>query len=163
MLATAGSANWIINQRGFTLIEILVAMLLLSLGVLGLIGMQSLALKNNLSAYHRSQATILAYDLADKMRANPAGVAANHYQLALPDGVEHAGACVSYSGAIVGGCNAQKIAERDVFEWQLRISELLPGGAGVLVSNAGIQTVTINWDDDRDGVTVQNFPFSFEL
>ena len=93
MNRSADSLHRNINrQQGFTLIEILVAVLILSLGVLGLIAMESLALQSNMSAYHRSQATILAYDLSDKMRTNPAGVAAGEYivrqQAQVPDVVE---------------------------------------------------------------------------
>ena len=60
------------DQRGATLIEVLVAMLVLSIGLLGLAGMQMTALKSNQSAYYRSQATVLAYDIIDRMRANRA-------------------------------------------------------------------------------------------
>jgi type IV pilus assembly protein PilV len=152
------------SEQGFTLIEILVAVLVLALGVLGLVGMENLALKSNLSAYHRSQATILAYDLADRMRGNPAGM--TEYITALPDGLEHAGECVNYSGPIVGGCSAKKIAERDVFEWRTRLTELLPSGSGVLVASGGIQTLTLSWDDDRNGTLDAkdpSFSFSFGL
>lgn len=152
------------SEQGFTLIEILVAVLILSLGILGLIGMESLALKSNLSAYHRSQATILAYDLADKMRGNPAGVAGSEYLAAFPNGAAHASSCVSYSGAVTGsGCTPQKIAERDIYEWTTKITEILPSGAGSLAVASGIHTVTVSWDDDRNGIADQSFVFSFGL
>jgi type IV pilus assembly protein PilV len=57
---------------GFTLIEVLIAMLILSVGLLGLAGFQASSARNNTSAYNRSQATQLAYDLADRIRANAA-------------------------------------------------------------------------------------------
>ena len=63
------------TNTGFTLIEVLIAMLVLAVGLLGLAGLQATSLKNNQSAYNRSQATQLAYDMADRMRANVAGVA----------------------------------------------------------------------------------------
>ena len=58
------------KNAGFTLIEVLIAMLVLAVGLLGLAGLQATSLRNNQSAYNRSQATQLAYDLADRMRAN---------------------------------------------------------------------------------------------
>ncbi len=58
------------TNTGFTLIEVLIAMLVLAVGLLGLAGLQATSLRNNQSAYNRSQATQLAYDLADRMRAN---------------------------------------------------------------------------------------------
>tara|TARA_R110002167_G_scaffold138768_9_gene326107 strand:- start:6957 stop:7469 length:513 start_codon:yes stop_codon:yes gene_type:complete len=158
-------------EQGFTLIEILVAVLILSLGILGLIGMESVALKSNQGAYYRSQATILSYDLADKMRANAegAGVAGgsttNEYLAAIPGkGVEHANACISYTGSITGsGCSPKEIAESEIFEWFKKLDAVLPGGVGSLAVNSGIQTVTISWDDDRDGSAEQSFSFSFGL
>ncbi len=153
-------SRYLDREQGFTLIEILVAVLILSLGVLGLVGMESLALKNNLSAYHRSQATLLAYDLSDRMRANPAGVAASEYISAFSPVVSYA--CVSYGGT-ASVCNPQQIAKNDIFEWSAHLLELLPAGSGALASSVGIQTVTIRWDDDRDGVANQTFTYSFGL
>tara|TARA_R110001583_G_scaffold42202_9_gene134195 strand:+ start:792 stop:1310 length:519 start_codon:yes stop_codon:yes gene_type:complete len=160
-------------EQGFTLIEILVAVLILSLGILGLVGMESLALKSNLSAYHRSQATILAYDLIDKMRANPSGASGDEYHKALPSGVDSGSSCINYtgSGGVPSGCNPPSIAKQDVFNWQQRIGEVLPGGSGDLtpLASGAIQTVTISWDDDRDGVvddsdgSAESFKFSFGL
>lgn len=71
------------DQRGATLIEVLVAMLVLSIGLLGLAGMQMTALKSNQSAYYRSQATVLAYDIIDRMRANRADALNGVYDIAL--------------------------------------------------------------------------------
>ncbi len=152
------------REQGFTLIEILVAVLILSLGILGLAGMESLALKSNLSAYHRSQATILAYDLADKMRGNPAGLApTNRYVPSFPAGVSHA--CVSYSVA-ASACTPQEIAEQDVYEWVAKITDLLPGGVGSLTVASGIHDITIRWDENRSGSLDNKDPsfiFSFGL
>ena len=60
------------TNSGFTLIEVLIAMLVLAVGLLGLAGMQATGIRNNLSAYNRSLATQLAYDMADRMRSNVA-------------------------------------------------------------------------------------------
>ncbi|MEH6824821.1 MAG: type IV pilus modification protein PilV [Motiliproteus sp.] len=149
------------REQGFTLIEILVAVLILSLGVLGLIGMESLALKNNMSAYHRSQATILAYDLADKIRANPAGQS-NYVSLTGSDiGVS----CISHSASdgVPSGCSAAQIAQQDVHDWLGTLSTVLPAGSAS-ISSGTISTITISWDDDRDSTTsAANFSFSFGL
>ena len=58
------------KNTGFTLIEVLIAMIILAVGLLGLAGLQATTLKNNQSAYNRIKATQLAYDIADRMRAN---------------------------------------------------------------------------------------------
>src|SRR5262249_56408603 len=59
------------RARGFTLIEALVALLVLSIGLLGVAALQLTSLRSNPSSSFRSQATLLAYDVVDRMRANP--------------------------------------------------------------------------------------------
>lgn len=56
---------------GFTLLEVLIAMVVFAIGMLGLAGMQGTALKDNNDAYMRSQAVFFAYDMGDRIRANP--------------------------------------------------------------------------------------------
>jgi type IV pilus assembly protein PilV len=72
------------RQSGASLIEVLVAFLLLSFGLLGLSGLQINALKNNQSALQRSQATMLAYFMMDAMRANKDAALAGDYNLGTP-------------------------------------------------------------------------------
>ena len=67
------------SQRGFTLIEVLIAIVVLAIGLLGLAGLQASSLKNNTSAYTRSQAQLLAYDMLDRLRANREGVINGSY------------------------------------------------------------------------------------
>lgn len=62
------------NQKGFTLIEILITVIVLSIGLLGLAGLQISGLRANISSEARSKASILANDIAERMRANPLGV-----------------------------------------------------------------------------------------
>ncbi len=77
MMSNAVQRHWRGNE-GFTLLEILVAVLVLSIGLLGIAGLQVTGLRFNHSAYARTQATLLAYELADRMRANrPNDVAAS--------------------------------------------------------------------------------------
>ncbi len=133
-----------IRHQGFTLVEVLVAILILSLGILGLVALETHTLQNNQSAYYRSQATILTYDLADKMRAN---MAVDYWTVTASS---HAGSCVSYSGA-ASPCSATQIAEKDLDEWNTAISNLLPAGSGNVTVSGGIVNIAIQWDDNRDG------------
>ncbi|VXC94151.1 type IV pilus modification protein PilV [Pseudomonas sp. 9Ag] len=127
------------RQRGATLIEVLVAMLILSVGLLGLAGMQMTALKSNQSAYYRSQATVLAYDIIDRMRANRTEALNGVYDIALQNQ-----ACdpdIAPSGTL---------AKKDVAEWLNSLSCLLSGDAkGSVVRNDRVFTVSIEWDDNR--------------
>lgn len=149
------------RQSGFTLVEVLVSALLLAIGMVGLAGLQAASLKNNQSSFMRSQVTALAYDLADRMRANVPGANANAYA--------PANAAVAISCTTTAGCSPQQMAQNDIAEWNAAITTYLPLGQGWVCldstpndgtsaavpqcDGAGTQfTIKIWWDDDRDGV-----------
>ena len=146
------------KNAGFTLIEILIAVVVLAVGLLGLAGLQATSLRNNQSAYNRSQATQLAYDLADRMRANFAGKAA--YTAILPSSATAKANCLT-----ITGCVSSEMAENDLFEWNLAVSTTLPSGIGTLAVSDNVYTISITWDDDRDGNDTNNpnFQTRFQL
>ena len=153
------------TNTGFTLIEVLIAMLILAFGLLGLAGLQTTGLRNNLSAYNRSQATQLAYDMADRMRANIADAgtlgASVYTTVALGDAVAQ-GSCITVATA----CSAAQMAQQDLFEWNQNLTNILPGGQGTIAVAASLFTITVNWDDDRDGnidANDPNFQMIFQL
>lgn len=116
------------NQRGVTLLEVLVSIVVLSVGLLGYAGLQTVSMKNNTSAFQRSQATMLTYDIVDRMRANKPNLAS--YSVAI-------GVLGTYP---------------DVISWKNDVAAALPDGkASVAVDLAGNATITIQWDDNRDG------------
>jgi type IV pilus assembly protein PilV len=122
-------------QHGFSMLEVLIAVFVISLGLLGLAGLQSVSLKNNASASQRTIATQLAYDMSDRMRANMVSVLTGDYhygtyKVAGVAGVNTA-SCVS-----VTGCTNTQLAQEDVYEWNQQICAQLPQssactGAGV--------------------------------
>jgi len=67
------------RQRGFTLVEVLVTIIIMSIGLLGIAGLQLASMRSNHSAYLRTQATLAAYDLIDRMRVDPAAFNGNHF------------------------------------------------------------------------------------
>lgn len=147
------------NQRGFTLIEVLVAIVVLSIGILGLIALESATLRNNQSAYYRSQATILIYDMADKMRRNMP--AKSQYTVLSP--VPHTNACISYSGTATP-CDADTIAEKDLYDWNVKLASILPSGTGSISESGDIVTISVAWDDDRVPETdAVSFAVDFQL
>jgi type IV pilus assembly protein PilV len=144
------------TQRGFTLIEILVAMVVLAIGLLGLAGFQSKALQYTSSAYMRSQATSFAYDMADRMRVNRQAALAGDYD---PENLEDpppACAVVALAGTI---------AAQDIQAWRNALACALPLGTGSIARTAGtnIFTITIQWDDSRGQNPVQQFTMMTEL
>lgn len=155
-----GSRSGLRYQAGFTLVEVMVAVLILSVGLIGVAGLQALSLKNGQSSFMRSQATALAYDLADRMRANVVGATSNFY---YPATAASTPAC-----STTAGCGIQQLAENDLAEWNAAIAAILPMGVGFVCidstpydgvgladpqcDGAGTQfSVKIWWDDNRDG------------
>jgi len=129
---------------GFTLVEVLVALLVVSIGLLGQMGLQMTSLANNQNAYLRSQAAFLAYDIADRMRLNREAVNNNRYSnFNTGSGNTNAIDCST-------GCDADELAQRDLFEWQRNIDNLLPNGSGTIqrdtsISEQAVFVVTIQW------------------
>lgn len=137
------------SASGFTLIEILVSLVVLAIGLLGLAGLQATGSKNNLSAYHRSQATQLAYDIADRMRANKSA-ATNYLTSSMaPSAAQAQTDCETTSTS----CSTTDMAQHDLYQWNqaLTSSQILPNGQGTITVLGAIYTVSINWDDNRDG------------
>jgi len=115
-------------QQGTTLLEVLISIVVLSIGLLGYAGLQTLSMKNNTSAFQRSQATILTYDIVDRMRANRPNLAS--YVVGLD-------AVGTYA---------------DVISWKNNVAASLPDGkAEVEIDLNNIAKITIQWDDNRDG------------
>lgn len=150
------------QQAGFTLIEVLVSALILAIGLVGVAGLQAVSLKNNQSTFMRSQVTALAYDLADRMRANVPAANAGSYD---PGVAALNGGCNS-----VSGCSRSELAAHDLAEWSAAISTYLPSGQGFVCVDSTPDdgtgpgdpqcdgtgsnfAVKIWWDDDRDGAT----------
>lgn len=131
-------------QRGFTLIEILVTVVLVSVGLLGVAALQLTTLRGNQDAYVRSQASVLAGDILDRMRVNP---------FDFRNG--------AYSVTFNGEGDESTRAGQDLREWQAEIDRSLPGtdeeSAGQVVrtydptTRRHIVTITIQWRERGEG------------
>src|SRR4029453_9658444 len=114
---------------GFTLLEVLIAIVVVAFGLLGLAGLQLYALKNNHSAAMRVAATNLANDMIDRMKSNFQGVIAGNYNQSST--AAYQGPAVANCNQ-VAGCTAAELAQHDLNEWRLRLQAALPGGAGIV-------------------------------
>lgn len=158
------------RQTGASLIEVLVATVVVSVGLVGLAGLQTLSMKSNHSAYLRTQATLFAYDMVDRMRANLAAAQAGAYVTALN---------TAPSGTVnceLTACTSANLATYDINQWKcslgawdavstcstsFSISGMLPGGDGSVTQTGSVHTVSVRWND-RDG-TQSTFQVSTEL
>jgi type IV pilus assembly protein PilV len=134
------------RAHGFTLVETLVALLALSIGLLGIAAMQMTSLRANLSASWRTQANFLAYDIIDRIRANRT----NRAQYVIAVG----------TAAPVGGSTSNL----DLAAWKANIAAALPNGDGGVVVNGTTVTITVTWIDakgDRATVDASVPPFVF--
>ncbi|WP_312960350.1 type IV pilus modification protein PilV [Stutzerimonas nitrititolerans] len=124
------------KEAGATLIEVLVAMVVLAIGLLGLAGLQTTSIQSNHSAYYRSQATLLAGDLADRMRANRTEALTNAYVIDFP---------TSSTTNSVTGTSAKK----DIAEWLNQLAQTLPEGTGKVEKDGTLVTISVRWNDTR--------------
>lgn len=130
------------RQSGASLIEILIAVLVLAVGLVGLAALQASALQANHGSHLRSVATNLAYDIGDRMRANRDSARGGDY-----DG-QHAGLeCPTDASGIPAPSG--DMAAQDLSEWRLMLGCGLPGGRGEIVRNGDEFFITIRWDNSR--------------
>lgn len=139
------------------MIEVLVALVVLAIGLLGVAALQLTSLRSNHSSAMRSQATFLAYDIIDRMRANQSSLDAdkNRYVVALEaNGV---------AGTVHGD---------DIRAWKQNIARTLPafieGGTskpadGAVARTGDIFTVTIKWGDWDDSAATGRPPLTFTM
>jgi len=150
------------REDGFTLIEVLVSLLILSVGLLGLATLQVVGLQNTQGGAQRVRAAFLAYDISDRMRSNPAAVTAGSYNLTAQvtggmGGMGGAPAVVVDCIGVNANCSSAEIAAFDLDQWQTHLGAYLTNGTGAIATvDAGTTsqiTVTIQW---ADAFTVDN-------
>jgi type IV pilus assembly protein PilV len=135
------------RHRGVSLIEVLVALLILSIGLLGVAGLQVVALRSNHGSFVRGQAVLLASDMADRMRANRLGVISaagtdiGNYDSANVAGNFQAAAdntCTQVGVTAPNVCTVTQMAAHDRFEWDQILDDRLPAGTGqVCIDTSG--------------------------
>lgn len=130
-------------QRGVSLIEVLIAVLIMGVGLLGIAAMQATALRNSQSALERSQAVIMSYAILDAMRANRDAAIGGAYNIGMTCAAPAAGT----------------LAQTDLNQWITSLKESVRGTAlaaadttacgSVACTTGNLCTVTVQWDDSR--------------
>lgn len=132
------------GARGFSLVEVLIALLVLAIGLLGLATLQTVGIKFNQESYLRSQAVLIAYDIIDRIRANPVAKTAGTYDSVAATASYSAPSCAGTSAA----CTTSDIATYDLANWKARIANTLPAGSGAISTSGTLRTVTITWKEN---------------
>jgi type IV pilus assembly protein PilV len=133
-------------QRGFTLIEVLITVLLLSIGLLGLASLQTVTLQRGNGSAQRVEAVNHAYDILDRMRANRARARAGDYDVGI--------------GEALSGSTT---AATDVTAWKAALAAALPGGDGSVLVNDDDVSINIVWDDVGTGGSQATLNFRTQL
>ncbi|WP_298192522.1 type IV pilus modification protein PilV [Metallibacterium sp.] len=115
-------------RRGFSLVEVLVAVLIFSLGLLGLAGLLVMSTQSSYVSYLRTQVGFMAEQMANHMRANPQGVWAGSY-----DSAAYPIAGVPPVCDNAAGCSPLQVAQRDQILWSRQLQQFLPAGASAAV------------------------------
>src|SRR5262252_1340199 len=141
------------DHGGFTLLEVLIALLVLSIGLLGIGKLMMLSARANDSAYIRSQATALAYTMLDAMRANRQAAIVQAYDTAMGVVPLSAGCGTT----VVAACHSSQQAQKDLSQWGTSLAAALPAGQGSVATvvapdsltgaNNVTATVTVQWSD----------------
>ena len=162
-------------NSGFTLIEVLVTIVVVSVGLLGLAGLQIDSLRANMNSETRSKATLLANDIVERMRANLSGVNANAYSNITVNPaqcVAPARLCGNTSTGTAVNCTAPEMAAFDTWVWgcgtaaagvqKSGVTNQLPNGTASVTCNdapclpGSAHTVTVSWSElsPTDGATL---------
>ena len=130
------------TQAGFTLLEVLIALIILAVGLLGMASLTVHSMQSNQSAYMRSQASVLAYDIAERIRTNHEGATTTTTYTATS----------ATAPACSGGCSPAEQAQLDVAQWRAELASTMPGATATITrSSTGTDIfayqVTISWTD----------------
>lgn len=131
---------------GFTLIEVLIALIIMSVGMLGIAGLYVHSMQAGRTSMFRHHAVTLAGDVADRIRANTQAFAA------------YAGAGAN-NNCVNGGidCTGPQMAANDIFLWNQQAAANLPGGnVGIVFSNAVVPPtyqITVTWNEPGEVLT----------
>ncbi|MDP3663431.1 MAG: type IV pilus modification protein PilV [Nitrosomonas sp.] len=135
------------KQYGFSMLEVLITVLILSFGLLGMASMVTTGMKSNNTSHYRSVATQQSQDIADRMRANLTGVRNGSYNN-LATNIPTSSDCAA------AACDATQMAVYDHAQWNTANSRVLPGGLGTVAGNLAIGfLITVMWTEKEMGNT----------
>ena len=136
------------RQRGFSLVEVLIALVVMSVGMLGIAGLYVQSLQAGRTSMFRHHAVTLAGDVADRIRANPRA------------GIAYAGFGAD-NNCVSGGvdCNEAQMAANDILLWDQQAANSLPNGDVTIQFDdtvlPPVYTITVAWDEPGEQLNYQ--------
>ena len=140
--------NLLKRVSGFTLVEVLIALIILSVGMLGIAGLYVHSMQAGRTSLFRHHAVTLAGDVADRIRANPS--AGGDYELAGAN-----------NNCVGGGvdCSRTQMATNDIFLWDQQATDTLPNGTVTVVFDNTVlpptYQITVEWEEPGENMTYE--------
>lgn len=138
---------------GATLVEVLVAIVIASIGLLAMAGISAAALRYSKFSQHRASASQLAAEIAERMRANayaPDALASYRYQESMTDQAELGTAPDPACLAVSDACTLEQVAAADLWQWRSNVRSELPGGSVAVSPDAAAPRSVDIWVAWRD-------------
>ncbi len=145
-------------------------MLVMSIGLLGVAGLQITGLRGNNAATIRSQATFLTYSIADNMRSNSQAILDGSY-----DDSDGSAGTLNSNCETTTGCNSTTLAAHDTQKWKDDLTAFLPLGSGKVCIDSDLTddtdcdgigntyAIRVTWDANRSGSTSDDTPLTISL
>ena len=141
------------GEQGSSLIEVVVALFVLAVGMLGVLSMQVKSMQFNQSAYYYSQAVYLANEILESMRSNRS--VANTYLIGLTEQTPNPAKDCKEAGVT---CSATELRSYNLKEWRTNIASTLTSGKSSIERNGDYYAITVQFDDSRSEVNGDGSP-----
>lgn len=145
--------NTLSNKRGFTLLEVMIAIAILAIGMLGVAGLHMVSIEHNNAAYLRSQAITIGQDIVERMRNNRDAIDNNKF-----DNIVSTSLTMPSSDCLTAdeGCSSDQLAAIDLGQWAQMINSInndnsrqqLPGAKATITADGTVDdmfTIKIEW------------------
>jgi len=146
------------RARGFTIVEALVALVVLAVGMLGIAGLYVTTLRSGSSAIYRTQAINLATDMADRIRAN------RNANIAYLNAAANNNC---FGAAATADCTPAQMAANDLLLWNAQLAQLLPSGTGTVgvvgASAPYTYTITVTWLEQASTTAASTQTYTLQM